>query len=537
MSARLPFDAPMLAALGAARETDEQLPRPATAGGGEIGELVAIWNGSVLDVRHFDRGRGSRPFRLGERPDCDVRLPLERLGGKDDVCLVRPAGGRLVCTLLPGAEGTLRRADGVELSLAELERGGRTAASDELPGARELVLDAGERLRLEYGEFTFHAHMVPRAKLALAAKREWTALGFIAGSLVLHVAFMALAWQHAEAPAGLKIDSIVRDAGYLQMISLVPPQAVELDQIVLEEEAEKARQQEQDKQVEDTLVEEPDDDDGGQGARTVGDEGRMGERTARDEDKMGGVRGEANNPDPHMARTKIIEQVMSTGAVAALQQLDSRAPTSPFSPYSTALGNDPVDARGHLMGSEYGDAYGNGGLGMFGNGNGGGGSSYHTFGLGVDGMGHGYGTGPGTGFGREAGDLGRSRAGESRSFGPELRGRTGEGPEIRFLEATTFGGLSKETIQRILRTHRSRIRHCYEIALRESSDVTGRVTVGFVIAPQGNVQSAETRANTTESDALARCILGVVERINFPQADGITACTYPFLLQTAGSGE
>jgi hypothetical protein len=264
----------------------------------------------------------------------------------------------------------------------------------------------------------------------------------------------------------------------------------------------------------------------------------MGDRRAADEDKMGGVRGPADNPDPRMARTKLIEQVMSTGAVAALQQLDSRAPTSPFSPYTTALGNDPVDARGHLMGSEYGDAYGNGGLGMFGNGNGGGGSSLYTFGLGVDGMGHGYGNGDGVGFGREAGSLGRhGHPGNADRIGPDLRGRTGSGPDIRLLEATTFGGLSKETIQRIVRTHRSRIRHCYEIALRDSSDVTGRVTVGFVIAPQGNVQSAETRANTTESDALARCILGVVQRINFPQADGITACTYPFLLQTTDSDQ
>lgn len=537
MSARLPFDAPMLAALGAAREAGERGPRSDAARGGELGELVAVWNGSVLEVRHFGRGGSGGAFRVGEHPDCDVRMPLERLGGRDAVRLVRPLGERLACTLLPGGDAELRGADGVERTADELERAGRLSPSGELPGARELVLGAGERLRLEFGEFTFHAQLVPRSRLALTRRTEWAALGFVAGSLALHAGVMALAWQHTAEPEGLRVDVADRHEGYLNLISLAPPMVVEDETIVLEQETEKARVEEEDRKVEDALEEE--DDDGGTGAAALGPEGRMGRREAPEVDKMGAVRGPADNPDPHMARAKFVEQVMSTGAVAALQRLDSRAPTSAFSPYATALGNDPVDARGHLMGSEYGDAYGNDGLGMFGTGGGGGGSSLWGFGLGLDGMGHGYGTGDGSGFGRGAGMLGRqgNRGDASNRFAPELRGRAAEGPDIRFGVATAFGGLSKETIQRILRTHRSRVRHCYEIALRDDSEVTGRVTVGFVIAPQGNVQSAETRANTTENEALAQCILGVVQRINFPQADGVTACNYPFLLQTADASE
>jgi len=528
MRARLPFDEPRPAAFEAAGESGEAI------------ELVVVWNGSMLEVRHLDLGAaGTRPFRLGERPGCDLALPLERLGGRDEVRLVRRAGDRLVFVLPAGSSGVLRRADGVELSFEELERSGRSADSAELPGAREVVPGPGERLRVEFGEYTFLARGVPRARLALARQPEWTALGFVAASLALHVAFLALAWRHEAAPEGLRVDALAGDRGWEQLIALAPPQAVRTDAIALEESAEQARRKAEDRRVEEAVTKEPDeDDDGGTGAAAAGPEGRMGERSAPDEDKMGGVRGPADNPDPHMARTKFVEHVMETGALAALSQLDRRAPTSMFSPYSTALGNDPVDARGHLMGSDYGDAWGEGGLGMFGSGDGGGGSSLHGFGLGLDGMGHGYGTGSGIGFGREAGRLGRRGDGEgSGRPGPELRGRTGSGPEIRLLEATTFGGLSKETIQRIVRAHRSRIRHCYEIALRESAEVMGRVTVGFVIAPQGNVQSAEARANTTQSEALARCVVGVVQRISFPQADGITACTYPFLLQTAGAEE
>ncbi|MBN1769905.1 MAG: AgmX/PglI C-terminal domain-containing protein, partial [Deltaproteobacteria bacterium] len=221
------------------------------------------------------------------------------------------------------------------------------------------------------------------------------------------------------------------------------------------------------------------------------------------------------------------------GAVSALQALQSNAPTSPFSPYSTALGNDPVNARGHLMGSEYGDAYGVGGLGMFGTGAGGGGSNIYGFGLGdVGQMGHGYGTGDGVGFGRGGGRMGRGRDGSR--FGPDLSGRTGRAPDLRLGDATTFGGLSKEVIRRIVAQHRGRIRHCYEAALRSAPELQGRVTVKFVIAPQGNVQSAEPAGNTTGDDTLGQCITAVVKRMSFPQADGVTACTYPFMLQMVG---
>ena len=77
-----------------------------------IGEFVAVWNGAVLGVKHFTRKADRRSFRIGEHPDCDVWLPLEQLGGRDDVHLVRVDGDRIAVTVLPGATGQVRRADG-----------------------------------------------------------------------------------------------------------------------------------------------------------------------------------------------------------------------------------------------------------------------------------------------------------------------------------------------------------------------------------------------------------------------------------------
>ncbi|MBI5488311.1 MAG: AgmX/PglI C-terminal domain-containing protein [Deltaproteobacteria bacterium] len=173
----------------------------------------------------------------------------------------------------------------------------------------------------------------------------------------------------------------------------------------------------------------------------------------------------------------------------------------------------------------YGSGEAEGGLGIFG------------LGLGdVGAMGHGYGTGDGVGFGRGGGAMGR-RGRDAGDTGPDLSGRVGRSPDLRLGEVTTFGGLSKEVIRRIVQQHRGRVRHCYEAALRTAPALAGRVTVKFVVGPQGSVSSAEAVGNTSSDTAFAECVVAVVKRMSFPQADGVTACTFPFLFQMTGEDE
>jgi Ca-activated chloride channel family protein len=155
---------------------------------------------------------------------------------------------------------------------------------------------------------------------------------------------------------------------------------------------------------------------------------------------------------------------------------------------STALGNEPVDARGHLLGSEYGDAYGSGGMGLIGTETGGGGS-----------MG--------------------------------LTGRGGRAPELRLGDATTYGGLSKEAIRRVVRQHQPKLRLCYTTALETNPEASGRVTVRFTIGPDGTVIRAAVTANSTADEALARCLNAVVSGMTFPEADTAIEVTYPFVFQ------
>jgi hypothetical protein len=145
-------------------------------------------------------------------------------------------------------------------------------------------------------------------------------------------------------------------------------------------------------------------------------------------------------------------------------------------------------------------------------------------------IGHTYGTGDGVGFGRGGGGLGRGEA-----AGPGVP--AARAPDVRLGESSTYGGLSKEVIRRIVRQHAGRIRHCYESALRGSPSLGGRLSVRWTIGADGNVQSASVVDNATGNDAVGQCVAAVVQRMVFPQADGLTAVVYPFMLQTAGGGE
>jgi TonB family protein len=130
----------------------------------------------------------------------------------------------------------------------------------------------------------------------------------------------------------------------------------------------------------------------------------------------------------------------------------------------------------------------------------------------------------------------RSVEGARRGGAADLVGRSSRSPELRLGDATTFGGLSREVVHRIVMQHRGRMRHCYETRLRANPELRGRVTIKFVIAPQGTVPSVQVAGNTTGDDGLAACAQDVVRRMSFPQADGVTAVTYPFTFQTDGDG-
>ncbi len=247
---------------------------------------------------------------------------------------------------------------------------------------------------------------------------------------------------------------------------------------------------------------------------------------------------EADEASPHMARAQARTEAPSVEATtpdlpvappmiaapAAPSPDDSAAVAawnSPTSPYGTAAAR-AQDPLAGLAGDEVGDSFGFGGLGLQGTGRGGGGTGEGTIGLGNIGtIGHGAGTGTGSGYGSGAGGF---------------RGRSSGIPIIRSGEADVRGSLSREVIRRVVRRHINEVRFCYEQVLAERPNLSGRVTVAFVISSNGSVQGASVTSTTLANARVEGCISQAVRRWTFPTPDGggAVVVSYPFSLECEG---
>jgi TonB family protein len=200
----------------------------------------------------------------------------------------------------------------------------------------------------------------------------------------------------------------------------------------------------------------------------------------------------------------------------SLDDLVSRATGRPPAP------GGPPAAR--PSGSSVGDASGLGGLGLKGTGRGGGGTGEGKIGLGSLGtIGRGVGGGSGAGYGRGVG---------------RLRGRRGRAPRIIAGRAEVRGSLDREIIRRIIRRHINEVKYCYQRELARSPNLTGRVTIRFVIAASGQVVQSSVASSTLGNASVERCISSAVRRWLFPKprGGGVVIVSYPFVLRTTGSG-
>jgi Ca-activated chloride channel family protein len=204
-----------------------------------------------------------------------------------------------------------------------------------------------------------------------------------------------------------------------------------------------------------------------------------------------------------------------------------------------------------------GTTSGGGGLGLSGTGMGGGGVGEGTIGLGNLGtIGHGEGGGVGYGYGggmamargapsvepaRRAFDAATPMEEMARAVGPTpgfgsssgfgLRGRTASVPMVRAGMADIRGDLSREVIRRVIQANVNQVRACYEAALRTAPTLEGRVSVRFVIGPDGRVTASVVESSTLGDGRAERCVADVVHDLAFPAvpSGGVITVTYPFL--------
>ncbi|NUP07830.1 MAG: AgmX/PglI C-terminal domain-containing protein [Polyangiaceae bacterium] len=239
----------------------------------------------------------------------------------------------------------------------------------------------------------------------------------------------------------------------------------------------------------------------------IGGEGELGARgTESKAEARYGVKGPADNPDPHIARQAALRDAAEFGMIGLLNSGAGGDPDAPTAPWGRddSLGNDPLSARGNMWGDAIGDSFGAGGLGLTGIGEGGGGRG-EGIGLGSIGtLGHGAGTGSGYGIG----------SGKGR-----LHGSHSKPPSVRMGAVSVSGRLPPEVIQRIVRQNFGRFRLCYENGLRKDPTLSGKVVVDFTIAADGSVSAAS--ATTTMSDAsVGSCVSKAFFGLSFPQPEG-----------------
>ncbi len=183
-----------------------------------------------------------------------------------------------------------------------------------------------------------------------------------------------------------------------------------------------------------------------------------------------------------------------------------------------ALGNDPEDALGNLIGAQIGEATGIGGLALVGTGWGGSGTGENTLGIGnlatIGSLGH----GPGgrNDYGRAVGLIDRPK----RIIVPEVI------PGV----ASVHGMLDKEIIRRIVHLHMNEVKYCYDQELVKKPALAGRISVQFAISPVGQVLTSVMQSTTMENARVENCVVNAVRRWEFPKptGGGVVIVLYPF---------
>ena len=83
-------------------------------------------------------------------------------------------------------------------------------------------------------------------------------------------------------------------------------------------------------------------------------------------------------------------------------------------------------------------------------------------------------------------------------------------------------------VRAVVRAGFDRLIACYEDGLRRDPTLAGRVTVVFVIQPDGTVKDVHARSTTLGDDAAVECILDRFRTLVFPRPPGgILTVEYP----------
>ncbi len=100
-------------------------------------------------------------------------------------------------------------------------------------------------------------------------------------------------------------------------------------------------------------------------------------------------------------------------------------------------------------------------------------------------------------------------------------------------EAWFGGGLDRNEIAAVINRHLSEVRYCYEQGLQQKPKLAGRLSMNFMIGPNGIVSTAKVMNSSLGHVAVETCIRDHLKTWNFPKPEGgvTVKVSYPFILR------
>lgn len=441
------------------------------------------------------RGKNSGSYTIGNDANADAPIGAEWIAGGSSHALVSASGADFVVNVTPQMTGEVY-VDRQVMPLAQFTQ--QRGSSFSLP--------EGARAKIDAGESTFFVASTPKPRVLDVPffVWRWSEQIYTVGSIGVLALFLLMIFSVPPDPKSLSLDLFNSDNRFVNFL-IKPPE-------------------EKEEEIPEWLKKKGPDEQGGKGKRHKGEEGKMGKKTSKNKEGLYGLKGPKDNPDPHLAKKLAEENAKNAGILGVIKMNEGSHLASIFG-RDTALGNDAENVLGGLIGTQIGEAYGVGGLGLVGTGSGGGGTGEGTIGLGNLGtIGKGGGGGSGSGYGRGAGGLG---------------GRRARSPDVIPGQAQVRGSLDKEIIRRIIRRHMNEVKYCYEQELTKKPELQGRISVQFTIAATGQVVASVLQQSSMGNARVENCVVQAVRRWEFPKplGGGIVIVAYPFVFNPAGGGE
>jgi TonB family protein len=121
----------------------------------------------------------------------------------------------------------------------------------------------------------------------------------------------------------------------------------------------------------------------------------------------------------------------------------------------------------------------------------------------------------------------------SGTSSPPPRGRVAVSADEA--EASGRGTFDMQQVVRLIHTRLVAITRCYETQLATAPQLAGRVRVTMTIARSGSVRGVRAIENTTGSDAVAACVVRVLQGFRFDPGPtgGTVTYTFPFTFSPA----